>query len=189
MSKGKHDTPQDGAESKVESRIKSVRKETGTVSEVSEGRRRFTKAGLLVPPILMSVASRPVLGGGVNCLSNALSGNLSNPDRGLCKNDYYVDWTDADNWSTNWPQGTVMGCDDLGDISPKPDSLNGDGENFPAGCAQCQSGNSGNWNEQFCSDGTPFNAVFCTSGEGRSMYRILCQEPDSDEAACVKALL
>ncbi|MCB1852581.1 MAG: hypothetical protein KDI83_17685 [Gammaproteobacteria bacterium] len=51
---------------------------------LSVSRRHFTRAGLLATPVLMSVVSRPVLGTTVHCLSNALSGNLSNPDRGLC---------------------------------------------------------------------------------------------------------
>jgi len=44
-------------------------------------RRRFTKLGV-VSPVLMTLFSRPVLAG--NCLSNAMSGNLSDPDRGEC---------------------------------------------------------------------------------------------------------
>ncbi len=48
----------------------------------NESRRRFTKAGLLAPPVLMSVASRPVFG--VQCLSQALSGNMSHHGEGGC---------------------------------------------------------------------------------------------------------
>ncbi len=47
----------------------------------NETRRRFTKLGIGAP-VLMTLASRPVLAG--NCLSNMLSGNLSDPDRGTC---------------------------------------------------------------------------------------------------------
>ncbi len=140
--------------------------------------------GLLASPILMSVAARPVLGAaGVNCLSNALSGNLSNPERGLCEQAPFVDWTDA----SIWPTGNVMRCN--GEMGPVvPDSLDGDGETFPSSCVECRKEN-GKWDKKLCSEGTPFNAVFCTSGEQNSMYRILCEAPNSDEAACVKALL
>lgn len=42
-------------------------------------RRQFSRLGA---PVLLTLASRPVFGG--NCLSNMLSGNLSDPDRGEC---------------------------------------------------------------------------------------------------------
>ena len=48
---------------------------------VSEQRRRWAKLGLGAP-IVMTLASRPVLA--AQCLSNMMSGNLSNPDRGNC---------------------------------------------------------------------------------------------------------
>lgn len=48
---------------------------------VSERRRRLAKFGFGAP-VLMTLASRPVLAG--QCLSNMMSGNLSNPTRGNC---------------------------------------------------------------------------------------------------------
>ncbi len=63
-------------------------RETGAQPEaqdskaVDSSRRRFTRLGLGSAPVIMTLASQPVLGG--NCLSNALSGNLSDPDRGVC---------------------------------------------------------------------------------------------------------
>ncbi|MEZ5529311.1 MAG: hypothetical protein R3E57_05195 [Porticoccaceae bacterium] len=42
-------------------------------------RREFSRLGA---PVLLTLASRPVFGG--NCLSNMMSGNLSDPDRGEC---------------------------------------------------------------------------------------------------------
>lgn len=51
----------------------------GTVD--SERRRRLAKLGFGVP-VLMTLASRPVLAG--QCLSNMMSGNLSDPTRGQC---------------------------------------------------------------------------------------------------------
>ncbi len=46
-----------------------------------ERRRRLAKLGFGVP-VLMTLASRPVLAG--QCLSNMMSGNLSDPTRGQC---------------------------------------------------------------------------------------------------------
>lgn len=48
---------------------------------VNANRRRLAKFGLGAP-VLASLASRPVLAG--QCLSNMMSGNLSNPNRGHC---------------------------------------------------------------------------------------------------------
>lgn len=51
-------------------------------SPVSVGRRRLARLGLGAAPIVMTLASRPVFAG--QCLSNMMSGNLSNPNRGNC---------------------------------------------------------------------------------------------------------
>ena len=51
-------------------------------SAVDRGRRSFARIGVGAP-VIMSLASQPVFG--ANCLSNALSGNLSDPDRGECE--------------------------------------------------------------------------------------------------------
>lgn len=55
----------------------------GSQSEVavSAKRRRFAKLAFGAP-VLMTLASRPVLAG--QCLSNMMSGNLSDPNRGQC---------------------------------------------------------------------------------------------------------
>lgn len=50
-------------------------------TNIDKGRRRLSKAALATP-VIASLASRPAFGG--NCLSNMLSGNLSDPDRGQC---------------------------------------------------------------------------------------------------------
>jgi len=49
---------------------------------VDRGRRRLGRAALAAP-VIASLASRNALAGG-NCLSNMLSGNLSDPNRGQC---------------------------------------------------------------------------------------------------------
>lgn len=53
----------------------------GTEAIVNKGRRRLSKVALATP-VIASLASRPALAG--NCLSNMLSGNLSDPNRGQC---------------------------------------------------------------------------------------------------------
>ena len=57
--------------------------ELGDVQDfvVSEKRRRLAKLGFGAP-VLMTLASRPVFAG--QCLSNMLSGNLSNHTHGIC---------------------------------------------------------------------------------------------------------
>jgi len=50
-------------------------------NDVSESRRRFTRLGVGTP-VILSLVSKPVLG--AQCLSNMLSGNLSDPTRGNC---------------------------------------------------------------------------------------------------------
>jgi hypothetical protein len=49
---------------------------------IRESRRRFSRLGLGAAPIVISLVSKPVLG--AQCLSNMLSGNLSDPNRGNC---------------------------------------------------------------------------------------------------------
>jgi len=56
-----------------------VRDCDGSVADAK--RRRLAKFGLGAP-ILMTIASRPVLA--AQCMSNMMSGNLSNPNRGNC---------------------------------------------------------------------------------------------------------
>lgn len=55
---------------------------SGSTCRTDGTRRRLAGFGLGVP-VLMSLASRPVFG--ANCLSNMMSGNLSDPDRGECE--------------------------------------------------------------------------------------------------------
>ena len=155
----------------------SQERSPGTAENISHSRRRIAKASLLAPPILMSVVSRPVLGGaGVNCFSNALSGNLSHPDRGLCQTPAIVDWSDGN----NWPTGLVyMG------VPIEPDTEVVD-NTPPEACDDCKSGVS--WDPEKCSGGTAFNAVF-PSGPATSMYQNLCESGTSDEAAAVEMLL
>lgn len=50
-------------------------------ANINKGRRRLSRAALATP-VVASLAARPALAG--NCLSNMLSGNLSDPNRGQC---------------------------------------------------------------------------------------------------------
>ena len=72
-------------------------------SGISGSRRRFSRLSLVAAPIVVSLVSKPVLG--AQCLSNMMSGNLSNPDRGNC----------SKGWSPGgWgqPGGTINGVQD-----------------------------------------------------------------------------
>ena len=64
---------------------KSTEDQKPSPQQVDKGRRRFSKTGA-VTPILMTLASQPAFGwgGGMQCLSNMMSGNLSDPNRGNC---------------------------------------------------------------------------------------------------------
>lgn len=59
----------------------SVEMPESAQQSVSSSRRKLAGFGLGAP-VIMSLASRPVMG--AQCLSNMMSGNLSNPDRGQC---------------------------------------------------------------------------------------------------------
>ncbi len=184
MTEGKGDESQDSAITQVESRIEPVRLEQKPVSRVSVGRRQFSKAGLLAPPILMSITSRPVFGAA--CLSNMLSGNLSNPERGMCEGAAIVEWTDAENWPII--DNRIM-MDNL-EVAIVPDTDNNGV--LPKSCTNCVVDVDGDGVDEYeCAGGTLFNAVFDDTDEERSMYRILCEDPDpdSDEAAIIKLLL
>jgi hypothetical protein len=56
---------------------------SGEQTGVRESRRRFSRLGIGAAPIVISLVSKPVLG--AQCLSNMLSGNLSDPNRGNCR--------------------------------------------------------------------------------------------------------
>lgn len=58
-----------------------VEQQNSHTSTVDVSRRHFSRLGA-VTPVLLTLASRPVFGG--NCLSNMMSGNLSDPDKGQC---------------------------------------------------------------------------------------------------------
>lgn len=92
----------------------SVKSEAG--ADLS--RRKFTKAGLVAAPVIMTLTSRPVLGGGSyggggyggkgkNTLSGCLSGNLSKPDdKCVCKPDEYP----KKKWKTRKSKWNTTSC-------------------------------------------------------------------------------
>lgn len=55
---------------------------------VDAARRNLVRLGVGGTPVLMTLASQPVLG--ANCLSNALSGNMSDQNRGMCQLGYSI---------------------------------------------------------------------------------------------------
>lgn len=69
---------------------------TKVEATVSAQRRKWAKLGLGAP-IVMTLASRPVLA--AQCLSNMMSGNLSNPNRGNCSKG----WSPG-GWGQPWGQ-------------------------------------------------------------------------------------
>lgn len=74
-------------------------------------RRRFTRLGVGAP-VLMTLASQPVFG--VNCLSNGMSGNMSDPDRmrGNCQFGMSIDYLLSDagmNWGMPYGPETRLG--------------------------------------------------------------------------------
>lgn len=136
---------------------------------ISSSRRQFTKTGLLASPVLMSVVSRPVFG--VGCLSNILSGNMSDPNRGECNlglsPGYWKQHPEA------WP--ITAGFKSDGTV--------------PISCNDCrpENGSSATWD---CVDGALFNSYFTPPDpQGRSMHELLCSEPGSDEFHIIAALL
>jgi len=192
MSEGKRDRPHGGAVDQAETAIDTARQEISPASEVSESRRRFTKAGLLLPPVLMSVASRPVFGTGTPCISNMLSGNLSHPSRGSCeavmgftRKDVRVGAvdiiTDLDLWNFN-TSGAIKVDSRLKNTPP----------NYPIKCGKCKT--SGIWDPAKCGNGTAFNSVFTMNGVYEntttdSMYRILCTDFSNVRSYFITALL
>lgn len=142
---------------------------------ISSSRRNFTKTGLLASPVVMSIVSRPVFG--VGCMSNVLSGNLSDPDRGDC----YLGlspgfWKEKpDEWLSR--TGLIVG------VTP--------GGETPISCIDCTGGSAADplW---YCTGGARFNSHFTAGPQDsldRSMHEILCKETGSDAFHIIAALL
>jgi len=153
---------------------KNVKSDSPNQDSASLGRRQFTKAGLLASPVLMSVVSRPVFG--VGCLSNILSGNLSDPDRGSCNlglsPGYYKEHPEA------WPMNAGQKLDG----------------SFPISCNDCidkDTSTSPPTRTWVCTREALFNTYFTTNKDplDRPMLEILCTEEGSDEFHIIAALL
>ena len=83
---------------------KSKKEQNASEQQVDKSRRRFSKAGAATP-ILMTLASQPAFGGGMQCMSNMMSGNLSNHEHpGNCD----MGWSPG-GWCN--PVGQVNGID------------------------------------------------------------------------------
>jgi hypothetical protein len=70
------------------------------VGEVSAGRRRLLRAGASVPPVVMTVISRPVMALGCDSPSGFTSINVSHPGPGTCTGKSPTSWTSN---KANWP--------------------------------------------------------------------------------------
>lgn len=142
---------------------------------VSSSRRNFTKSGLLASPVVMSIVSRPVFG--VGCMSNVLSGNLSDPDRGSCFLGLSPGfWKEK---PEEWPSRTGLTA-----------GITSGGET-PTSCNDCKGGVAPD-PEWDCTGGAKFNSHF-TAGpqdaQDRSMHEILCSDNGSDAFHIIAALL
>ncbi len=115
---------------------------------IDESRRRFTKSGLVVSGVLLTLASRPSLGGGFVCHtpSGFCSANLStHGTQQYCSGltpGYWGNWGGSGPQPNKWPSPYSPGA--------------------------CKSGATGNSPSDW-SGGTPFKNVFNCSGYG-SIY-------------------
>ncbi len=91
--------------------------ETPQVPQVDATRRRLTKAGLAVPAVLGTLASRQVLADAFNCTpSGQISGNVSRPGAVVCSSL----GTSPANWiSAAWPSAYVKGTHNAPDQDPR----------------------------------------------------------------------
>lgn len=133
-------------------------------TDIDKKRRAFTKAGVATP-VVLSLVSQPVFG--VPCLSQMMSGNLSNPGEGSC-----VLGKSPRGWKN---PGGFPGIDtwvaagfDYGTLIP------GAGIN----ANKCDS----------YTGGTTFAEAF-GSGDSRPMREIMCESPNSVENHLCAALL
>jgi len=162
-------------------------------NKVDGKRRSFAKAGIAAP-VIMTLASRPVFG--AQCLSNIMSGNLSNPGSGSCvlgnspggwgqpggktRDDFsFTTWTgytlSSQKHEYQWPTGHIYGY------------LSSAEADDPRG------GGVGNQ----CGDytgGTLYSAVFGhepldSTFSGKSMREILCDGNGSEDWHLVAAML
>ncbi len=169
----------------------SAREDCGSVDK---SRRQFNKIGLSVP-VLASLASRPALGGA--CLSNIMSGNLSDPGRGNCQTGWSPDsWLD--------PGGSINGHQTLDAwviaLGPNSDPLGGHPyghlptENeIPDGYPpQCNGGGQAQ-GLSYCYVGgvtldlTPLAA--CLGADDRPLRQILWEDSGTSKSHCVAAFL
>ena len=141
-------------------------------SVANPARRRFSRLGVGAP-VLMTVLSKPVFG--AQCLSNMLSGNLSDPDRGTCvKGDSPGGWkrpggmiksfTTLDAWTK---AGFVYGVLTLGANPARFGSYTG---GTPAGTA-------------------PFNSLLTGVDSTTPLREVLRADPGSLNAGIIAAYL
>jgi hypothetical protein len=135
----------------------------------NNGRRAFAKLGLAAP-VLLTLSSRPIMAGG--CLSNILSGNLSDPSRGDCQ----LGWSPG-----GW-------CNPVGQINGLLTLDAWDAATGIAGSYGTYNPDCGNDNKPKCyvagatlgdvglslmglSSDTPLREVVCSTGNGNQVAR------------------
>lgn len=124
------------------------------------GRRRLAKIALASPPIIASLSARPVWGDPAMCLSEVLSGNLSQPRMSCVTGNCPEFWRDAETWPVG-ERGTP----------PTP----GPGEN------QCDL----DWNTGVPAP-TTYQDLFGVA-DTRTLLQILTCEPCSDQGLLIAA--
>ncbi len=160
-----------------------VEQQNSHTSTVDVSRRQFSRLGA-VTPVLLTLASRPVFGG--NCLSNMMSGNLSDPDGGQCS----YGWSPG-GWRN--PVGKVNGMKTIdaweaagyfyGTILPEPEK--GEEDTRPSECVKGNGKTKNNWN---CySDGSVYGDTPLPGGDPRTLREIL--QTNDLKKHCITALL
>lgn len=108
-------------------------KEVKPTPPVDKKRRSFTKVGMTAP-VIMTLANRPAFG--AQCLSNILSGNLSDPNRGSC-------------WGGNSPGGWGNPDGKIGSLDaswPTVDAWKMAGFSYSESCPNSNGNGNGNGN-------------------------------------------
>lgn len=152
-----------------------VEQQNSHTSTVDVSRRQFSRLGA-VTPVLLTLASRPVFGG--NCLSNMMSGNLSDPDSGQCS----YGWSPG-GWKN--PKGQINGMGTL-DAWNAAGYFYGvlDGNEDPS----CIKRNGSIKNKRECySGGSVFGDTPLPGGDSRTLIEIL--GTNDIKKHCIAALL
>ncbi len=173
----------------VEPPVQPDRNLSPTDAPADQSRRSFSRRLGVTAPVLMTLASRPAFGG--NCLSNMLSGNLSDPDRGECGPGWGPSsWVDPNGTINGMPTisawqaaGYHYGTDPAVEPNLAPASCKDTSGQLLATASQdpaCYIGGT-------TLSETPLAS--CYGAETRSMRQILLEDTGSPAWYCIAALL